>query len=208
MSRKAVIYARVSSKNDRQSTERQVAELQAFAQSAGLEVFTTFEEMESGAVDDRPVLQNCITFLKMNPEFCLLISEVSRLGRSVSLVRQTIDSLTAAGVAVFIKDINLWTLDGEGKENPIASMLLTILSLGAEMERKNILGRLNSGRTLAKSKGVRMGRPVGSSLTAKELQDKYPEVVRRLRKGQSIRDVAQLCNISQSTVQRVKKTIK
>ena len=87
-------------------------------------------------------------------------------------------------------------------------MVLTVLALGAEMERKLILGRLNSGRALAKSKGVKMGRPKGSALTKEDLQAKYPEVVRHLRKGKnSIREIAKLTNVSVSTVQRIKACI-
>ena len=78
-------------------------------------------------------------------------------------------------------------------------------ALGAEMERKLILGRLNSGRELAKKKGVRMGRPKGSALSAEDLMAKYPEVVKHLRKGKnSIREIAKLTGVSVSTVQRVK----
>ena len=67
--------------------------------------------------------------------------------------------------------------------------------------------RLNSGRERAKEKGVKMGRPEGTRMSDKDLLDKYPEVVRKLRKGLSIRDVAQLCGRSVSTVQRVKKIL-
>ena len=87
-------------------------------------------------------------------------------------------------------------------------MVLTALALGAEMERKLILVRLNSGRELAKKKGVRMGRPKGSSLTNKEFLSKHPEVVKHLRKGKnSIREIAKLTGVSVSTIQRVKKSL-
>ena len=76
------------------------------------------------------------------------------------------------------------------------------------MERKLILGRLNSGRALAISKGVRMGRPKGSTLSSDDIQAKYPEVVKHLRKGKnSIREIAKLTGVSVSTVQRVKANL-
>ena len=109
---------------------------------------------------------------------------------------------------LFILDLNLSTLDDEGKENPVAKMVLTVLALGAEMERKLILGRLNSGRELAKKKVVKMGRPKGSTLTNEDIQAKYPEVLRHLRKGKnSIREIAKLTGVSVSTVQRVKASL-
>lgn len=79
------------------------------------------------------------------------------------------------------------------------------VSLGAEIERKNIVSRLNSGRQLAIEKGVRLGRPVGSGMTDEELLQKYPDDVKRLKKGLSVRDTAAACNVSTFTVQKVKK---
>lgn len=204
--REAVIYARVSSTSDRQSTDRQVSDLRAYADRQGLEILKVFQEKGSGAKEDRPVLQECIAFCEeYNTE--LLVSEVSRLGRTVKIIVNTIDELTKAGVCVRIQDIGLKTLDDEGKENVIAKMMLTVLGLGAEIERKSIVSRLNSGRELAKERGVRMGRPEGSKMSDKDLLAKYPEVAKKLRKGLPIRDVAKLCGVSMSTVQRVKKSI-
>ena len=56
--KQAVIYARVSSVGDRQSTDRQVLDLQEYAKSAKLDLVNTFEEHISGAKknQDRPVL--------------------------------------------------------------------------------------------------------------------------------------------------------
>lgn len=204
---KAVIYARVSSVGDRQSTERQIAELTRYAESKGLEVIRIFREHISGAKAnaERGVLSECLDFCRTARPDTLMVTELSRLGRSTVEVLKAVEDLTAAGVNVFILDLNLSTLDDEGKENPVAKMVLTVLALGAEMERKLILGRLNSGRELAKKKGVRMGRPKGSALSAEELIAKYPEVVKHLRKGKnSIREIAKLTGVSVSTVQRVK----
>lgn len=60
--RKAVIYARVSSTSDRQSTARQVSDLRAYSDREGLEIVKVFQENGSGAKEDRPVLQKCISF--------------------------------------------------------------------------------------------------------------------------------------------------
>ena len=203
----AVIYARVSSVSDRQSTDRQVVDLRAFAQREGIEVVGVFDEHESGAREDRPELLRCVEFLKRGECSTLLVSEISRLGRTVKGVVNTIDELTKAGVNVYVQDINLWTLLPDGSENPMAKVILTILALGAEIERKSIVSRLNSGRERAKEKGVQMGRPAGSKMSDKDLLAKYPEVAKKLRKGVSIRDVSKICGVSSATVQRVKKVL-
>ena len=105
--RTAVIYARVSSSGDRQSTGRQVADLRAFAEKEGIEVVGEFEEHGSGAREDRPELLRCMEFLKGGGCSTLLVSEISRLGRTVKGVVNTIDELTKAGVNVYVQDINL-----------------------------------------------------------------------------------------------------
>ena len=208
MSKTAVIYARVSSSGDRQSTDRQVADLRAFAKRDGMEVLEVFSENCSGAREDRPELLRCVEYLKRGGCSTLLVSEISRLGRSVKGVVNTIDELTRAKVNIYLQDINLYTLLPDGSENPLAKVILTVLALGAEIERKSIVGRLNSGRERAKEKGVKMGRPQGSMMSNQELLNKYPEVVKKLRKGRSIREIAKICDVSASTVQRIKKAMK
>ena len=202
---KAVIYARISSIGDRQSTDRQIEDLTRYAEGKGLEVIRIFQEHVSGAKSnrEREVLAECLEFCRAERPGTLMVTELSRLGRSTVEVLKAVEDLTAAGVNVFILDLNLSTLDDEVKENPVAKMVLTVLALGAEMERKLILGRLNSGRELAKRKGVRIGRPKGSSLSDEALATKYPEVVKHLRKGKnSIREIANLKGMSVSTTQR------
>ena len=207
MSKTAVIYARVSSSGDRQSTDRQVADLRAFATREGFEVLEVYAENCSGAREDRPELLRCVEYLKRGECSTLLVSEISRLGRSVKGVVNTIDELTRAKVNIYLQDINLYTLLPDGSENPLAKVILTVLALGAEIERKSIVGRLNSGRERAKEKGVKMGRPQGSMMSNQELLNKYPEVVKKLRKGRSIREIAKICDVSPSTVQRIKKAM-
>ena len=207
MNHTAAIYARVSSMGDRQSTERQIEDLTRYAEGKGYEIMRVFQEHVSGAKSnqERGVLSECLEFCKTEHPGTLMVTELSRLGRSTVEVLKAVEALTAAGVNIYILDLNLSTLDERGEGNPVAKMVLTVLALGAEMERKLILGRLNSGRALARSKGVKMGRPKGSTLTKDELLAKYPEVVRHLKKGKnSIREISKLTGVSVSTVQRVK----
>ena len=210
MSHTAVIYARVSSMGDRQSTERQIEDLTRYAEDKGYDIVKVFQEHISGAKSNqvRGALSECLEFCKAERPGTLMVTELSRLGRSTVEVLKAVEELTAAGVNTYILDLNLSTLDERGEDNPVAKMVLTVLALGAEMERKLILGRLNSGRTLAKSKGIKMGRPKGSALTNEDIQAKYPEVVRHLRKDKnSIREIAKLTGVSVSTVQRVKASL-
>ena len=203
--KRAVIYARVSSAGDRQTTDRQVADLQRYVNINEMELVKVFEEKMSGAKENRPVLTECIDFCVSNHIHTLCVSEISRLGRSTKIVVNTIDELTKAGINVYIQNLPLCTLNSDGQPNPMAKMITAVLSSFAEIERDNIRFRLNSGRELAKAKGVKMGRKVGSVKSKEKKADEYANVIKSLRKGKSIRDTAKLCDVSISTVQRVKR---
>ena len=201
----AVIYARVSSVGDRQSTDRQVEDLKRYIAINDMELVATFEEKMSGAKENRPILTECVEYCVVNRINTLCVSEISRLGRSTKIVVNTIDELTKAGVNVYIQNLPLCTLNADGQPNPIAKMITAVLSSFAEIERDNIRYRLNSGRELAKAKGIKMGRKVGSCKSREQKQEEYAKVIRSLRAGKSIRDTAKICEVSISTVQRVKK---
>ena len=203
--KKTVIYARVSSVGDRQSTDRQVEDLKRYITINDMDLVKVYEERMSGAKENRPVLTECIEFCIDNHINTLCVSEISRLGRSTKIVVNTIDELTKAGVNVYIQNLPLCTLNADGQPNPIAKMITAVLSSFAEIERDNIRYRLNSGRELAKVKGVKMGRKVGSVKSRKRKQEEYGKVIRSLKAGKSIRDTAAICGVSISTVQRVKK---
>ena len=95
MSTTAVIYARVSSVNDRQDTTRQIEDLKRYANSQDIEVVSIFEEHISGAKknEERQVLTDCIQYCISNSVNYLLLSELSRLGISTLQVLRTLDIL-------------------------------------------------------------------------------------------------------------------
>ncbi len=204
---RAVIYARVSSTGDRQDTARQVADLKRYAGAAGLTVERIFEEKMSGAKENRPVLNDCVEFLVSGKADTLLVSELSRLGRTMRLVVDTIDNLTRAGVNIYLQSPGINTLNPDGSKNPLTTMLVAMLSSFAEMEREQIRYRLESGRKQAIAKGVRMGRKPGFKLSSEEVLARYPQVARKVRKGLSVREIAGACGVSTATVQKVKKVL-
>ena len=89
---RAVIYARVSSTTDRQSTERQVLDLEALAKSRNMRIEKIYEEKISGARknSERPVLTECLEYCFSEGIGTLLISELSRLGRNVDEVLKNV----------------------------------------------------------------------------------------------------------------------
>ena len=204
---KAVIYARVSSTGERQSTSRQVADLTDYANCNGLEVVEVYEEHISGAKrnEERAVLTECIAYAVGNKVDVVLFSELSRCGRAVWEVLDTIRTLKDNGINAYFQKEGLSLFSADGKENPYLAVMVSVLGVCAQMERENIAYRLNSGRKLAIEKGVKMGRKVGSVKSKEQKQEEYAKVIRSLRAGKSVRDTAAICGVSVSTVQRVKK---
>ena len=203
----AVIYTRVSSTGERQSTSRQVADLTDYANRNGLEIVEVYEEHISGAKrnEERAVLTECIAYAVGNKVDVVLFSELSRCGRAVWEVLDTIRTLKDNGINAYFQKEGLSLFGTDGKENPYLAVMVSVLGVCAQMERENIAYRLNSGRKLAIEKGVKMGRKVGSVKTKEQKQEEYARVIRSLKAGKSVRDTAKICEVSVSTVQRVKK---
>ena len=203
----AVIYARVSSTGERQSTARQVADLTNYASSNGLKVLKVYEEHISGAKrnTERAVLAECINYAVTNGVELVLFSELSRCGRAVWEVLDTIRTLKDNGINAYFQKEGLSLFGAEGRENPYLAVMVSVLGVCAQLERENITYRLNSGRAKYIADGGKLGRKVGSVKSRERKQEEYSKVIRSLKAGKSIRDTAAICGVSVSTVQRVKK---
>lgn len=205
--KKAVIYARVSSANDRQNTQRQVEDLTRFACQNEYDLVGTYQEHVSGAAknENRLVLMECLDYCVSHKVDFLLLSELSRLGRSTLQVLKSLEILHEAGVSVYIQNLGIYTLQSDGLVNPIASIMVTVLAEMANIERSNIAYRLNSGRANYIANGGKLGRKAGSIKSVDKKKEEYKEVISLLKRGYSVRNVAKLSGVSASTVQRVKK---
>ena len=209
---KAVIYARVSSTGDRQSTERQVMDLSDYANTTGLTVQQTFEEHISGAKrnSERAVLNECLTYCKDNDTDILLVSELSRLGRNVDEVLSSIRWAKENHLNIYLQKEGLTIYDRDGKENPYLTIMIAVLGTAASLERENIAFRLQSGRrryverNLALTGKSGLGRE-GYRKPKEQKAREYSETLKLLRKGYPYRKVAKLTAVSESTVKRLKK---
>jgi DNA invertase Pin-like site-specific DNA recombinase len=204
---KAVIYTRVSSTTERQNTERQLADLKQYADANDIQVINVYSEKISGGVKnkERIVLNECLSFAKANMIDIVLFSELSRLGRNIYEIQENIKFLHDNQINAYFQKENLKIFDENGKESIIFPVLIACLGLCAQTERENIKFRLNSGRELAKQKGVKFGRKVGSVKTQEQMKNQYSEQIKLLKKGVSVRQVAKLTSKSPTTIQKIKK---
>lgn len=202
----AVIYARVSSTGDRQSTERQVKDLTEYARYKGYDLVRIFEEHVSGAKrnEERPVLTDAVEYCQDNSVGTLLVSEMSRLGRNAFEVLSTVKTLADSGVNLYLQKEQMTLFDDEGKVSLFFPVVIATLSTCAQLERENIQFRLQSGREQYKKKGGKLGRPSGTVKSNEKKREEYKDVISLLKKGYAIRDVAKLTGRGVSTVQRIK----
>ena len=207
---KVVILARVST--DKQEYQRQVNELTDYCTRVGWSVEAVFSNKVSGAkrMEERPEIMDLIDFVKSNDIDKVVCLEISRLGRNTLEALKVIQCLNEHGVSLYVKNYNLETLT-DGKVNPVASLICTILLEIASMERLTIAERMASGRDqyIAKCRreGVKMGRPASYRKSDDAYKQQYSREIGLLRKGISLRNIVAITGTSVNTLRKLKTLI-
>lgn len=198
-------FLRVSTKA--QDTDRQLADITRYATTQGWELAPPISETVSGAKKNfaRAGIQAVLQQARRGD--VVLATEISRIGRDTAQVLLFLEELADRGVNVYVLNANLHTLRPDGSRDPMAWAMLTVGALFGALERAGIRERVLSGIEHARSQGRVGGRPVGAVKTADQLLDDYPEAVKRLRNGTSVRDVAKLCEMSTRTVLKLRKVL-
>ena len=210
---RAAIYARVSSTGDRPSTERQVIDLTDYANRNAMTICRTFEEHISGAKrnSEREVLSECIEYAISNSVDVVLFSELSRCGRAVWEVLDTIRTLKDNGINAYFQKEGLSLFQADGRESVYLPVILSVLCVCSQIERESIYYRLQSGRKVYVDKNLAatgksgLGRSVGYRKPVETKKEQYKETLKLLKAGYPIRKVAKLTEVSESTVKRLKK---
>ena len=193
----------------KQENDRQISELQAYANSKGFEVVEICEEQVSGNADesDRHGLHRVEELGRAGMIKKVLVHEVSRLARRNSIAHGFIETLEALNVSLYWHQQGIETLLPNGKRNPAAGIMFALLAEMARAERETLSERIKSGLAEARRKGRKLGRPAGSTDSTKEFLAKHADIIRRLKEGQSVRNTAKITGKGGSTVQRVKATL-
>ena len=198
------IIVRVST--NKQETQRQKHELEALAKSKGWQVVEICEETVSGSanIEDRPALQRVLGLAAEGRIKKVLVHEVSRVARRPSVALTFVEMLEVHCVSLYWHAQSIETLLPNCKRNPAAAIMLALLSEMARAEKETMVERIKSGLAEARRKGVKLGRPEGTTLAKKEFLAKHKDIQKHLKGGQSVRNTAKIVGKSASTVQRVK----
>jgi len=180
LGQRAALYCRVSTAD--QSCVRQERDLIAFADRAGYEVIGVFKETGSGMRLDRAERHKIMALAQARRIDAVLVTELSRWGRSTTDLLATLKELEARRVSVVA--LNGMTFD---LTTPHGRMMATMLAGIAEFERELTQERIRSGIAAAKARGKRLGRQPGQRPKSDRLA---PQVLALVAKGRSYRLIA------------------
>ena len=185
-----MIYARVSTAD--QSCARQLVDLRSFAARAGYAVIGEFLETASGAREDRAERKRVLALAQARQIDLVLVTELSRWGRSTIDLLNTLRQLEGWRVSVVAMGGMTFDLG-----SPHGRMMATLLAGIAEFERDLIRERVRSGLAQAKARGKRLGRQTGTRPKSDRLG---AQILALVAQGRSYRWIAHDQGISKNTV--------
>lgn len=151
-----------------------------------------FQETESGARNDRPVLRECIDYVRHGD--LLVVPSIDRLGRDHQHMLAVVDELAAKGVTIEFCSEGL-TIRADHAD-PTSRLIMTILSAVAEADRMRIRERQAEGIALAKRAGKYKGRK------RRFEGDELRHLRNKAREGVPIARLAREYDVSRQTIYR------
>jgi len=140
---------------------------------------------------------------RMHEDDILIVTELSRLGRSILEVMSILHTLMEKDVKVFT------TKERYELGNNISSKVLAFaFSLSAEIERSMISSRTREALARKRSEGKRLGRPKGKLSSVTKLTGKDDLIREYLEKKIPVNVIARLLNVNRLTVRHYIRTRK
>ncbi len=195
---RTIAYLRVST--DSQDLKNQKFEILEYADR---NQFSITEWMEIKISSRKSTKERLIDQLleKLNTGDCLVVAELSRLGRSISEIITIVDTLIKKKVKVIIIKQGM-TING--KNDMQTKVMITMFSLFAEIERDLISERTKNGLARARAEGKKIGRPTGNGKS--RLDGKKVQIIDMLQKKVSKKAIATILDISVPALNHFIKT--
>ncbi|WNS82423.1 recombinase family protein [Domibacillus sp. DTU_2020_1001157_1_SI_ALB_TIR_016] len=204
--KKAAIYCRVSTEKEAQETslERQEEELLTLAHEKGFEAVSVIRDRASGYELNRPGMLDLLDLVKQEEIDAVLIQDETRIGRGNAKIA-LIHCLWKEGVSVLsIAD------DGELQLSESDSMVLQIVSMVEEYQRKIHNLKIKRGMKRAVQKGYRPEKNLknrGNEMGRVRKEVPLSEIVRLRENGLTYEEIAATLRgfgyeISRATVHR------
>jgi DNA invertase Pin-like site-specific DNA recombinase len=142
---------------------------------------------------------------KLSPNDRLIVSELSRLGRSLGQIIHIVDQLIKKRVSFIAIRENI-VINGQ-KQDIQTKVMVAMFGLFAEIERDLISERTKEGLAAARAKGKLLGRPKGT-LGKSRLDGKEDEIKNLLEKKVSKASISKIYEISRPALLSFIKTRK
>ena len=187
-------YLRVSTTT--QTLENQKFEILEYFKEHNITEDICFkEDVKSGTISykDRSLGK---LLKKLKKGDTLIISEISRLGRSMLMVMEILNQLLTKEITLISVKENMIF------DNTISSKVITFaFSLSAEIERNLISQRTKEALALRREQGIKLGRPVGARNKKYKL-DKYKTKIETMLKDKSnsLYKIAKSCHCNLNTL--------
>jgi DNA invertase Pin-like site-specific DNA recombinase len=180
---KTVAYFKTSM--DRQEVREQRQAIVEFAEREGL-TLSRFMEMPTSVARGKRIDQ---LFRQLEPGDTLIVSELSRIGRSVGQIVRTVDALIKGKVCFIAVKEGIW-LDEE--RNSQTQAMVRMFGVLAEADRKLVSIHTREGLAAARDKGKKLGRS--------KLDGRTEEIRRLLALGVSKGSIAKIMGVGRTTV--------
>lgn len=160
---------------------------------------------------ERPEGSRLRAMIEREEIYQITVHQLDRLGRDTLDVLTTIKFLMSKGINLISAQEGISTIVN-GKENPLAKMLIGVLATFAEMEQNRRKERQAEGIAKAKERGVYIGGSAKAKRTPETTaqflaKPKTKKVVRVLKEGNSLRRTALICGVSLVFVQKVRNAL-
>ena len=156
-----------------------------------------FRETASGASVNRTARNRLLDLAQTRQIDAILVSELSRWGRSTQDLLDTLNRLAGWKVSVVAMNGMTFELD-----TPHGRMMATMLAGIAQFERDLLSERVKSGLAAARARGKKLGRQPGQRPKSDKLA---PKVLQAIEDGRSYRWIARDLGISKNTVSDIIK---
>ena len=196
---RTIAYLRVS--KDSQDVKNQRLAILAFAQQERLQIHE-FLELRVSATRSPKARKLDVLLERLAPQDTLLVSELSRMGRSVGEIITTVDTLVKRQVRLFAVKEGLRLT---GAHTLQSKVMVTLFGLFAEIERELISLRTKEALAAARASGKRLGRPPGV-LGKSKLDGREQEIQDLLALQVSKASIAKITGVDRATLSHFLQT--
>lgn len=190
---KTIAYLRISTTGQDLDTQRLAILDYAHQHQVAIDEFVVMQVSSRKSTTDRGIDQ---LLTQLQRADTLVVSELSRLGRSLGQIVQIIDRLILSHVRfIAIKE----GIEIFGSQDIKTKMMVTMFGLFAEIERDLISERTKEGLAAARAKGKIIGRPKGV-LGRSKLDGKEEEIRILLSKGVGKSSIAKILGVSRTAL--------